>query len=159
MKAGYAAGFFYNYLWRETAGIQADMLFRFRSSTIESKEGGEKADFSYYGIELPVYFMQKIEIDDYFALLGIGPYASYGLQSRLKSPHQNIDPYKIDPLSEKSKMHRWDFGVGFIIGYELKSGLQFNFNYLMGFRNLVNDGFEGSNMIANSLGFGVGYRF
>ena len=159
MKAGYSVGFFYNYLWFENSGVQVDIMFRCRTSKIEMRKSGETADYSYFGIEIPLNYVKKVELDDHIVLLGMGSHISYGLQSRFKSVHQNINPYKKDPLSEKAMMRRWDYGVGFIFGYEMKNGVQFNFNSLLGFRNLAIDELDNAQMVSFSVGLGVGYRF
>jgi hypothetical protein len=159
MKAGGSAGFFYKYAYRENAAIQADMMFRYRSSVIKHQTTGETADYRYFGIELPVYALHQAEIDNQTVYFGVGAFASFGLQSRYKSNTQSIDLYKKDQSGDKSILHRWDFGIGFIIGYEMKCRLQINFNYQMGFRNLVDDGFENVNMISALGSLGVGYRF
>jgi len=160
MKVGGSAGFFYKYaLALHNRAIQTDILFRFLSSEFKNQSTGETADYRYFGIELPVYFMMQAEIDDQTLYLGIGPFASFGLSSYYQSPFRRIELYEEDPVSGKATMRRWDYGVGFIIGYEMKCRLQFNFNYQMGFRNMVGDGFENIDMISQLVSLGVGYRF
>jgi hypothetical protein len=159
MKAGCSAGFFYKYAYRENAAVQADMMFRYRSSEIKNQITGETGDFSYFGIELPVYALRQAEIDNQILYFGIGAFASFGMFCRNKTADRSINPYKKDQIGDKSILHRWDFGVGFIIGYEMKCRLQINFNYQMGVRNLVDDGFENVNMISALGSLGVGHRF
>ena len=159
MKAGGSAGFFYQYKWRESKALQADLMFRYRTSEIEKQTTGETAGYRYFGVELPLYSMLQAEIDDQRLYFGMGPFASFGMYSRFFSDNRNINLYKKDQSGDKSITHRWDFGVGFIIGFEMKYRLQFNFNYQMGVRNLVDEGFEGMDMISQLVSFGVGYRF
>ena len=158
-KAGGSAGYFYQYKWRESKAVQADMMLRYRTSKIENHNIGETADYSYWGVELPVYSLLQAEIDEQKLFMGIGPFASFGMYSRFVSDSQNLNPYHQNQSGNKSIMHRWDFGMGFIVGYELKNHLQFNFNFQMGFRNLVDEGFEGVDMISQLVGLGVGYSF
>ena len=159
MNVGSSAGFFYNYKWHGNRAAQADMMFRYRTSKLKNQDTDETADYRYFGIELPVYFMLHGEIDNQTIYLGMGPFASFGLFSRYQSAYRNVDVYKEDTIGDKEMMRRCDYGVGFIIGFELKCRLQINFNYQMGFRNLVSDGFAKVNMVSQLNSFGVGYRF
>ena len=56
-------------------------------------------------------------------------------------------------------MRRWDFGASFVIGYETKYNMQFNFNCHLGFRNLIDEDFENAEMFSQLISLGVGYRF
>ena len=159
IKTGGSAGFFYKHTRHENRAIEVDLVFRYRTSEIERQTTGEKGDYSYFGIELPLFSTIQAEIDNQIIYLGLGPFASYGMFSRYLSDNQNYNLYKKNQSGDKSIMHRWDFGVGFIVGFELKCRLQFNLNYQMGVRNLVDEGFEGVNMISQLVSFGVGYRF
>ena len=159
MKAGGSAGLFYNYKWRENRVLEMDMMFCYRTSEVKNQDTGETADYRYFGIELPLYSMLQAEIDDQRIYLGMGPFASVGLCSHSHSNDRHINHYRKDPTNHKSPVHRWDFGVGFIIGYELKCRMQFNFNYQLGFRNMLGDVFENVDMISQMVSLGVGYRF
>jgi len=159
MKVGGSAGFFYKYAHTENRAIQTDIMFRYLTSEFKNQSTGETADYRYFGIELPVYLMLQAEIDNQTLYLGMGPFTSFGISSYYKSTFRSIELYEEDPISGKATMNRWDYGVGFIIGYELKCRLQFNFNYHLGFRNMVGGGFEDMDMISQLVGLGVGYRF
>jgi len=161
MKAGGSLGFFYkhNYKWSENVATQIDMMFRYRTTKLENHNTGETGTFNYFGIDLPVYFIQQGELDNGSFFAGAGPFASFGLSNRYNSTHRRVDLYKNDQTDDNTIMKRWDFGVGIIIGYEMISGLQFNFSYQMGFRNLMSNGFENINMNSQLVGLGVGYRF
>jgi len=156
---GGAAGFFYNYTYRENAAIQADVMFRYRSSKMEYQTTGETTDFSYFGIDLPVYLLRQAVIDDQKLYFGVGPFASYGFRSRFKSDAHEIDPYKTDPAAGDAMLRRLDLGFALIIGYETRYRLQFNFNYQLGLRNILQDGFENASMISQLISLGAGYRF
>ena len=159
MKAGGSAGFFYKYKWREFRAVQADMFFRYRTSEVINQVTGETADYSYFGIEIPVYSLLQAEIDNRIFYVGLGPFASVGLYSRSHSNDRSINLYQKDPTYNKTPIHRWNFGAAFIIGYELKCRLQFNFNYQLGFRNMSGDVFENVDMISQAVCLGAGYRF
>jgi len=159
MNVGSSTGFFCKYKWYENRVLEMDVMFRYLTSKFKNQSTSETADFSYFGIEIPVYSMLQADIGDQILYVGLGPFASFGLFSRYESAQRCIDLYHEDPVSRKATMLRWDFGVGLIIGYELKCKLQFNYNYHLGFRNLMNDGFENVIMVSQLNSFGVGYRF
>jgi len=154
-KTGCSAGFFYKYKWHESKALQTDVMFRYRTSKINNNDTDEIANYRYYGVELPLYFLQQVEIDNSIFYAGIGPFASFGLTGNYNSNHRQIDLYQKD----KTIMHRLDLGIGILIGYETKSRLQFNFNYQMGFRNIICNEIENVNMTSQMLSLGLGYRF
>jgi len=159
MRAGGSAGFFYKYAITENIGAQADMMFRYRSSGIENLAKGEKANYRYLTVDVPLYFLHQAVIDEQSLYFGGGPFASCGLVSHYKSDTRNVNPFKKDPTTGRPMMNRWDLGFAFIIGYEAKNRLQFNFNFQMGFRNMFDDSFENIWMDAVLVSLGVGYRF
>ena len=158
MKTGGSAGFFYKFTLHNRA-LETDLMFRYLSSEFKNRATGETADYRYFGIELPVYLMLQAEIDSQILYVGMGPFASFGFSSYYQSALRRIELYREDPISGKATMQRWDYGVGFIFGYELKCRLQFNFNYHLGFRNMMGGGFENVNMVSQLNSLGVGYRF
>ena len=158
-KAGGSAGLFCKYQWLENRVVEMDMMFRYRTSELKNKSTGETADYSYFGIELPLYSLVQVEIDNQTVFVGLGPFVSFGLQSHYRYGNCNINLYRKDPVNSKSPVRRWDFGVGFLIGYELKCRLQFNFNYQLGLRNIAGDVFENTGMISQLVSLGTGYRF
>ena len=87
-----------------------------------------------------------------------GLFTSFGIISRFKSEKLRLDPYKKSTTNNKAILYRWNYGVGLILGYELASGLQFNLNYQLGFRNVIDDSDRGS-MITRLMELGIGYRF
>jgi len=157
-KSGCSAGFFYNYKFIENVAVQANMMLRYRASEIKNQTTGETADFYYLSVELPLYSLRQAEMDNSVLYFGFGASASYGLTARFQSEAQRINPYK-RAQSGDTMLRRWDFGIGFIIGYETKYNLQFNFNCQLGLRNLVNEGFENVEMLSQLISLGAGYRF
>lgn len=159
MKAGALLGYFYKYRIREGVAIEADMMFHYLASEIKDLNTGHKADYRYVGMEMPVYGIIQVELENSTVYLGFGPFASVGYLSRYEAGNRNIDPYKKNKISDKAMMRRWDFGVGFMVGYELGFGLQFSVNYQLGFRNMLSDGSDKTTMNLQMFGAGVGYRF
>ena len=81
MKAGGSAGFFFKYAHTENRAIETDLMFRYCTSEFKNRDTGETADYRYFGIELPVYFMLQAEIDNQTLYLGLGPFVSFGFFS------------------------------------------------------------------------------
>jgi hypothetical protein len=158
-RAGVSAGLFYKYAYRENAAIQADIMFRHRTSEIKNQTTGETADYTYFGVELPVYSLRQAEIDNQLLYFGIGAFASFGCFSRYQTDTRHINPYKEGRSGNQPVIRRWDFGAVLIIGYELPCRLQFNLNWQMGLHNMVNNGFENVEMISALVGISVGYLF
>jgi len=159
MKAGGSAGFFYKNKWCENRAVEADLMFRYHTSELKNLSTNETADYRYFGIELPVYFMMQADIDDRKLYLGMGPFASFGLFSLYETETRRINLYKKDIASGRTSVRRWDFGAGIIIGYETKCNLQININYQLGLRNLLDTSLEKVEMFTQLVSFGIGYRF
>jgi hypothetical protein len=158
IKAGSSAGIFYTYKYNENRAVETDIMFHYSASEIYSRDTGETADYSCLSIELPLYAMIQADIDNRSLYLGIGPFASLGLYSRYKSEICCINLYENKQNTGKPTIRRFDFGAGFILGYELKCSIQFNFNFKLGFRNLLDTNYENGEMISRMVSFGVGYR-
>ena len=159
MRASVSAGFFYKYTWDDNAGLQADMLFRYRTSEIKNLTTGETGDYRYCGIELPVYHILQIDVKQNLLYIGMGSFASFGLFSRYETGTRSTDLYKKDPTSGKTMLYHWNFGTDFILGYELECKLQFNFNFQLGLRNLFDKSFGNVWMNSLLISLGAGYRF
>jgi hypothetical protein len=159
MKAGGSAGFFYKYTFREIRAVEADLMFHYRTSKMTNQTTGETADYRYFGIELPLYSLLQADIDNRKLYFGLGPLVSFGLFSHNETDTRRINLYKKDTASGRAAVRRWDFGIGFIIGYEMECNLQINFNFQMGLRNMLDDSFENVTMISGLVSLGVGYRF
>jgi hypothetical protein len=159
MRAGGSTGFFYKYALTENMALEADMMFRYRSMGIQNLTTGEKGNFRYLTIDVPLYFLHQAEIEQQTLYFGGGAFTSYGLVSSYKTDTRSVNPYKKDLTSGKAMMNRWDYGFVFIVGFEAKNHLQINFNFQMGLRNMLDDSFENVTMISGLVSVGVGYRF
>ena len=159
MKAGLSIGNFLRCQFRDNVGLEADMMFRYQTSKMKDLATGETSDYHFLGFEVPVYGMIQADIEQNMLYLGFGPFASAGLFSRLESGGRKTDPYKKNETDSDAMMHRWNFGVGFIVGYELGLGLQFNINYQLGFRNVLDTNSGNASMIPQLMELGIGYRF
>jgi len=159
MKAGGSAGFFYKYAYLENRAVEADMIFHFRTSKLKNETTAETANYHYFGIELPLYALVQADIDNRKLYFGLGPLVSFGLFSHNETETRRINLYKKDPTGDRPTIRRWNFGAGFIIGYETKNRLQFNFNFQMGLRNMFDASYENVELFSGLVSLGVGYRF
>jgi hypothetical protein len=158
-RAGSTAGIFCKYTLNESRAVEMDMMFNYRASKIHNGNTGETAAYRHLSMELPLYAMLQADIDDQSLYLGLGPFVSVGLHSRYKSAIRDINLYEKEQNTDKATIHRFDFGVGFIIGYELKCNIQINASFQLGFRNLLGANYENVEMISTLFSFGAGYRF
>ena len=159
MKTGFSSGIFLRCLLRDYVGLEADMMLRYQNSVMKDLTTGEESDCRFLDFEIPVYGMIQANIEQDMVFLGFGPFASVGLAGRFESAGNRTDPYKKSGTDSNAMLHRWNFGVGFIAGYELEMGLQFNINYRLGFRNVLDADSDKASMIPQLMELGVGYRF
>ena len=159
VKAGGSTGFFYKCALWEIAVIEADILFSYHATGIKNLTTGETANYNFLVIDLPLYFMRQVEIENRLLYFGIGPFVSFGMFGNYKSDTRSVNPYKKHQANGRASINRWDWGVSFIIGYELECKLQFNLNHQLGFRNLFDESFEKIDMVSHLFSLGVGYRF
>ncbi|MCL2041892.1 MAG: PorT family protein [Bacteroidales bacterium] len=101
--------------------------------------------------------MGKINAGSGQVLLGAGPYVGLGLDA-IQSP-DNVDLYKKDKTTDKAAMHRWDFGLGVMVGYEFGIGISINAGYQAGLINTLSAEKEDRTMKNQTVSLGVGYRF
>ena len=158
-KAGFSLGNFFRCQLREYVGLEIDMMFRYQNSEMKDLVTGKTSDCYFLSFEIPVYSMLQAYIKQNMVYLGGGLFTSYGIISRFESGGSRIDPYKKYDTNSKTMLHRWNFGVGFIVGYELEIGLQFNINYHLGFRNVLDANSDRGAMIPKLMELGIGYRF
>ena len=116
-KAGFSSGTFFRFQLREYVGLEVDMIFRYQNSQMKDLATGKKSDCHFLGFEIPVYSMVQADIGQNMLYVGFGPFASVGLISRFETEGSRIDPYKKYDTNSKAMLHRWNFGVAFIIGY------------------------------------------
>ena len=159
MKTGFSFGNFFRYQYRDSRGVEADILFRYQNSEMKDFYVGKTYDCHFLSVELPIYNMIQAEINQNMLFFGYGLFTSFGIISRFKSEKLWIDPYKKSTTNNKVILYRWNYGVGLILGYELASRLQFNLNYQLGFRNVIDDDSDRGSMITRLMELGIGYRF
>ena len=117
-----------------------------------------KSNYRYWGLEIPIYVMGQIPIKAGKFFIGAGPYVSFGLDARQSSGNVNL--YKKNSLTGKSIMHRWDFGIGTMLGFEFNNGISINVGcYQGGIINVMSADKRNKSMKHQTVNFGMGYKF
>lgn len=148
---GVSLGGFAKFDFHENFAIQPELLVHYKTSKMETKQGGDEADFEYWGLEIPVYAVGQMNLWNGRGYVGIGPYVGLGLNAEM----EDVDQY--DKVLGKTPMQRFDFGAGAMVGYEFKFGLQINAGYKVGFINALDD-LDGK-MLNQTISLGLAYRF
>ena len=120
------------------------------------KNSDDKTTLSY--LEIPVYFLYKPVLGNGKLLLGVGPYAAFGIGG--KDRFGNIDT-DVQFGSKPDEYKRFDAGGNFLVGYELSNRFSAQLNAGLGLVNLNNreDGDTKSSLKNTGFGVSVGYRF
>jgi len=145
-------------------GITFDMKlgksFRLQPSVLYSEKGwrqetyfgqnlilGWYTDFEFQYIELPVLALFTAPAGSGKAYIGTGPYFTYGLSGTSKTifPTGGPPTREMEIIFDKDDQqqgtyhevaNRIDYGLSSVIGYEFNFGLQFEFGYDLGLREI-----------------------
>jgi hypothetical protein len=121
-------------------------------------------------IEMPLNILYRPQLGDGHILLGVGPYAAYGIMGKERVKIETITTELsvkfLSDASEEPATYAYyrapDAGVNILFGYEFYSGIFLHLNGQMGLLK-VNPSYDISNdpTSKKNLGFGlsVGYRF
>jgi len=156
MGFGFSTGIFLK-LESNHFALQYELLLHYKTSEMENEVGQMKTDYKFWGLELPIYFMGQINTGSGKIFIGGGPYVSVGIDA-IQSPG-SIDLYRKDKTTDKSIMHRWDFGLGAITGYEFRNGISINCGYQIGLINSLSAQKNDMTMKNQTVSFGIGYKF
>lgn len=95
MKAGFSVGGFLNLGITQSFSVQGEMLVHYKNSEFEWDT--QKGDFSYWGIEIPIYAMYHYVFPKGNRLhIGTGPYTEFGFDARFKHEGIKADLYQKD---------------------------------------------------------------
>ena len=138
--------------------LQYELSVRYRSSEMEDTLLQTKTNYQYWGLELPVYAMGQIQTKAGIIFIGAGPYVSFGIDA--KQDPGNINLYRKDNTTGKAMMHRWDFGIGTMLGFEFNNGISLNAGcYQGGLINVLSAEKHNRSMKHQTVNFGIGYKF
>lgn len=158
MKAGFSVGGFLNLGITQSFSVQGEILIHYKNS--EFKWDTQKGDFSYWGIEIPIYAMYHYAFPKGNRLhIGIGPYTEFGFDARFKHGGIKADLYQKDGNSGLPILQDSNTGFGIKIGYEFISGFQINGSYKASVSNLLDANSSRIKMHPHTISIGVAYRF
>ena len=148
---GGSAGGFLKYDFSELFAVQADLMFRYRTSDLKNKTTGTTSQFKSYGLELPLYAVFQFSLGSGKLFTGLGPYIGYGISAKTGS----VNMYKKD-VNGKTPMERLNYGAAAMLGYEFGNfqvSASYISQYCMGLMGDV------SSLQSQTFGLGVGYKF
>ena len=160
LGVGVTIGGFGTIQFRDNFAFQSEVLLHFKNSVLENESNGGEMDFQYFGIEIPLYAVGQFDMGNGKALIGIGPYAGFGIDARYKaSGADDIKLYDEIDNTNESSLQRWDIGAGLLVGYEFSNKLQINAGYKIGFIDALDAGKDNATMLNQAISLGLGYRF
>jgi hypothetical protein len=133
--------------------IQPEMMFSFKNSEI--RHGNRNDDFQQWGMILPVYLVGREYIDNGMWYFGLGAYAGFGFNARMKNAKTAL--YK--EVEGRAIMNRWDYGISTMLGYEYSNGIQINTGLYLGLNDQLDAGKKDATVINKVITVGVGYHF
>lgn len=158
MKAGFSAGAFLSSSISRSFSVQGEMLFHCKNS--DFSWDATKGNFSYWGMEIPIYAMYHYTFPKGSRLhVGIGPYTEFGFSAEFKYKGKKADLYEKDGSTGLPALQDSNTGFGIKIGYEFISGFQINTSYKASISNLLDANSSRIKMHPYAIHIGVAYRF
>jgi hypothetical protein len=133
--------------------IQPEMMFFFRNSGI--RKGDLNDDFQQWGMTVPVYLVGREDIDNGTWYFGLGGYAGWGFDARMKKAKTAL--YK--EIKGKTIMTRWDYGISAMGGCEHSNGIQINAGLHLGLKDQLDARKNNATVINKVITVGMGYHF
>jgi hypothetical protein len=133
--------------------IQPEVMFFFRNSGI--RQDNRNDDFQQWGMTIPVYWIGREYIDNGTWYFGIGAYAEFGFNARMK--HEKTALYK--KTTEEPVMTRWDYGICAMLGHEYSNGIQINAGLHLGLNDQLDACKNDATVINKVITVGIGYHF
>lgn len=126
---------------------------------IETDEGDFKQNTSWIEVPVNIVFKVPTGVAGHF-FVGAGPYVAFGISGKNKLSDNNGNSTELGDFkfgSDKS-LKSTDFGINFLAGYQLTSGLIINGGYGLGITNIAPDSrsVKQTNRVWSvGLGFGI----
>ena len=123
------------------------------------------ADMRLVGMDIPLYLVGLFPAGSGFFRLGAGPFTHLTFHAWSPGDKDFVTPYKrvysVDDVTGKPRYMLNDShaGIGMLLGYEFKSGLQINLSGKYSIIDIINYESERSYARPYKLSLGVGYRF
>jgi hypothetical protein len=126
-------------------------------------------------LEMPIYFKFTTNIKESNFFYGVGPYIAYGIKGKItteitgRNNSTYVDIIKWDKSTDYltsdlvesygySKLKRFDFGIGTIVGYKYKN-FMVTASYKFGLHNFMWEYSQDEKMSNSCLSLSVGYFF
>ena len=120
-------------------------------------------------LEIPVNAVAKFPVGGGNVFVGAGPYFGYAISGKNKfegtavvggveTTESETDDIEFGS-SVEDDFKRTDFGVNFMLGYQLKMGLNIHAGYGLGLKNIANAPEENSKGTNRGISFGLGFSF
>jgi hypothetical protein len=138
----------------DSFAIQPEMMFFFRNSGI--KYGNRADNVRQWGTMIPVYLVRREYMDNGTWYFGLGAYAGFGFDARLKNEKTAL--YN-KTNGHAAVMNRWDYGISALIGYEYGNGIQINAGLQLGLKDQLDARKDNATAINKTLTAGIGYHF
>ena len=107
---------------------------------VDGEEGSATGKFNLGYLEVPLNAVLYLPAGDGNVFIGAGPYAALGLFGKQKYDVSGLGSGDEDVKfgnSEDDDITSMDFGLNFMLGYRLNSGLLFNAGYGLGLANNI----------------------
>lgn len=131
--------------------LQSGIDVYYHTSKLEVKTGGSSAKIKSFGAEIPLYGILQGEVGAGKAFIGVGAYLGYGIGAKA----DGVNLYKKN--AGGLDMHRLDYGLGGIIGYDFDKNWQINAGYRFGLVDLQKA--SGGSMKSQGASIGLAYKF
>ncbi|WP_353139531.1 porin family protein, partial [Pseudopedobacter sp.] len=124
--------------------FQPGLSFQGKGYKVDVEDEGisftDKVNLGY--LEIPLNAVLHLPAGDGNVFIGAGPYASFGLfgKEKVESNAPEFESMNEDVKfgnSEDDDIAPMDFGLNFMLGYRLNSGLLFNAGYGLGLANNI----------------------
>jgi len=144
----------------ENFALRSELLLNYKNSVMKDKNTKAEIDYQYFGIEIPVYAVGQIALENGKAFVGVGPYIGFGIDARYKANGaDDIKLYEEIGHTGKTNMQRWDVGAGLLLGYEFSNKIQINASYKIGFVDALDAGKDNATMLNQTVSLGLAYSF
>ncbi len=156
-KSGYSAGLFMDATIKKHFSFQGAVEY-VQKGEVLSKTQKQKVYRALHYVEMPLNFLYNSWGNGGNFFVGLGPTLSVGVPSSKVTkpiPGEKVFTDIVFGNTGVEDFKGVDFGVNFLGGYRLKSGIGFNVNYTQGIRNLIPKGKATGSLRNNFFGIGL----
>lgn len=157
IKIGGSLGGFIGIKISEQLSLQEDVLIHYKTSNLKIDNLGN-GNFENISIETSYYLKYIWHFNFGNIMLGIGPYADYGIKSKLIIKNDEYNLYKKE-LEDYLSLKRINGGIALTAGYEFNCSLQINIGYKFAVTNVIDTQDSIEILLPHTISMGVAYRF